>query len=181
MSKIIYPVVLCLLILSGCIYGSSGENSKTTDQAVDDFSTPEKVETQDLEQRSKTALIDFHQSLNQGQYDQAAALYGGSYEILQGYNPEMDPSGREELLQSACTMNGFICLPIHEANLVSTSIPGDYVYEVTFKNSDGTTFELGPCCGASEEIMPVVSIFTVHVVCDPGDVCRVMDLPPYVP
>lgn len=128
-----------------------------------------------------TALIDFHMLLNQTKYDQATALYGGQYELLYDYNPAIGKEDKWRLLQAACEFNGFRCLKLLSSKLVEVNDQHVFVYEVEFANPDGSPFELGPCCGASEESMPPISTFTVHVYCESDDICLVMDLPPYVP
>ena len=146
-----------------------------------EISTPDADEMLDIEWRSKKALVDFFDLLNQGNYEKAAALYGGSYDMLQGYNPEADPMDESGLLAAGCQANGLMCLSVLNATLTQINNQKEFNYDVSYRNPDGTEFVLGPCCGASEEEMPPVSTFTVHVVCDTWDSCQVMDLPPYVP
>jgi hypothetical protein len=134
-----------------------------------------------LETRSGSTLTEFYNLLSQGKYDRAAELFGGSYEVLQGYNPEIDSSNGAALLEAGCKTNGFMCLPILDMRLFQINDQREFIYEVTFKNPDGSAFELGPCCGANEEMIPVISLFTIHVFCELQDVCHVMDLPPYAP
>jgi hypothetical protein len=55
------------------------------------------------------------------------------------------------------------------------------MFEVAYVNPDGSRFVLGPCCGATEEEMPPVDVFTVRVNCESDDRCQVLDLPPWVP
>lgn len=127
------------------------------------------------------ALKDFYTLLHQGLYTQAAQLYGGSYGVLIGYNPEIDPADEVSLLQAGCKFNGLMCLPVLSAAPVDTLDEQDFAFSVVFANPDGTPFVLGPCCGETEDTMPPVSTFIVHVRCETVDACRVMDLPPYVP
>jgi hypothetical protein len=127
------------------------------------------------------ALKDFYALLHQGLYTQAAQLYGGSYEVLIGYTPTIDPTDEASLLQAGCEFNGLMCLPVLTATSVDDDAGQDFIFSVEYLNSDGTPFILGPCCGETEEVMPPVSTFTVHVRCETADVCQVLDLPPYVP
>jgi hypothetical protein len=55
-------------------------------------------------------LTRYLAALNEGQYDEAAGLYGGSYEQLIEFNPSLDSSSKPDLLKAACTVNGFQCL-----------------------------------------------------------------------
>lgn len=136
---------------------------------------------QELDAQARSALINFHEYLHQGEYDQAAELYGGSYDVLLGYNPTLSEDDKAALLQAACEFNGFICLEILSAELMAGNDGTEIVFKVKFANPDGSEFVLGPCCGASEEEMPPVSTFTAHVLCEDDGSCLVMDLPPYVP
>lgn len=133
------------------------------------------------EAQARTAVVDIYNSLNQGDYDQAAGLYGGPYDVLQGYNPGIDPGDRAGLLSAGCEFNGLMCLKVLEMTLIHANEPHKFVFDVTFANPDGSLFILGPCCGATEEEMPPVSGFTVHVACEQEGTCQVLDLPPYVP
>jgi hypothetical protein len=134
-----------------------------------------------LELTAGRVLQDFFASLNQTKYNQAAGLYGGSYELLQGYNLSIDEEDKVGLLQAACELNGFICLEVLSFSLIEVREQNEFIYEVEFANQDGSQFTLGPCCDASEETMPPVSSFITHVLCDSDGSCTVMDLPPYVP
>lgn len=134
-----------------------------------------------LEPRAQVALVDFYANLNNGEYDQAALLYGGPYDMLQGFNPEIDPADRLSLLRAGCEFNGLMCLPVLDLSFVEVNAQQEYVFEVVFANSDGSQFILGPCCGATEEEMPPISGFPVRVACQRGGTCLVLDLPPYVP
>lgn len=139
------------------------------------------LDGQELESQAKSALTKFHGLLNQGDYDQAAELYGGSYDVLLGYNPLLSEDNKAALLQAACEFNGFMCYEILSAELMEGNDGDEIVFKVRFANPDGSEFVLGPCCGASEKEMPPVSTFMAHVLCEDDGTCKVMDLPPYVP
>lgn len=169
---------LCLLLLSACTLAgldalSQGMPFASGEEGISDGLT--------LETAANTAVKDFYSALNQGKYEQASELFGGSYEVLQGFNPTIDPGDTASLLQTACEFNGFMCLKVLNAELVEDQREQGFIFEVTFENLDGSEFVLGPCCGASEAEMPPQTIFIVHVVCDREGTCQVMDLPPYVP
>lgn len=125
-------------------------------------------------------LIRFFASLNEKNYTEADALYGGSYEGLQDNNPSVDPSAHAKLLANACEINGHQCLLAHTA--IFKELQGDtYIFQVEFSNPDGSLFVLGPCCGADETEMPQVSQFEYHVARTATGTFRVIDLPPYIP
>jgi len=126
-------------------------------------------------------MTDFFDLLNQGDYVQAAELYGGSYEVLQGYNPGIDPTDRAALLQAGCEFNGLMCLPLLDVTLLETINFQEFIFNVTYANPDGSRFVQGPCCGETEESMLPIDTFVVQIKCDTGHTCQVLDLPPYVP
>lgn len=130
--------------------------------------------------QAKSALMDFHAALNAGEYQQASSLYGGSYEILQDMNPGQDPADFPALWQSACTMNGFQCLMVKRVDSTEQINGDEFRFTIEYQNADGSTFELGPCCGESEIDSPRITRFTVKVNRINGQF-KVMDLPPYVP
>ena len=125
-------------------------------------------------------LIDFFTLLNEGKYDEAVTLYGGSYESLQVFNPEIDPSDPVGLWAWACENRLLQCLKVRSATF--QRLEGDtYVFQVEFSNEDGSLFVLGPCCGANETEMPPVSQFEYRISRTVPGKFTVMEPPPYVP
>ena len=181
MGKKIICVLMCIFVLYGCYSNNKLTNDETGNLSKIENTIEDHNDLPDLAARSEFVLIEFHRLLNGEDYEQARNLYGGSYEMLEGYNPALDPSDKAGLLEAGCQFNGLMCLPVLSTKLVQVIEQHEFVYELTFKNPDGTTFVLGPCCGADEETMPPISTFTAHVVCETMDSCQVMDLPPYVP
>ena len=129
---------------------------------------------------AQQSLINFFELLSAKKYAEADSLYGGSYEQLQIFNPEADPSDHAALWKWSCEMSGLQCLRVRTATF--EYLQGDtYFFQVEFSNPDGSLFVLGPCCGANETEMPPVSQFEYRVSrIEPGKF-SVMDLPPYVP
>jgi hypothetical protein len=121
----------------------------------------------------------YFDELSTGDYATAAEFYGGSYEVLQGYNPDVDPEDHAALLQRACEANGFQCLPVRSVSITETT-DGDFIAVVEFNNPDGSLFSRGPCCGEDEPVEPETQ-FIYRVVQNPGGALQVMDLPVYVP
>lgn len=166
-------IVICLsLFLNGCTWGINQGGNDAGRTGVNESA---------LENQARMALTNFHTYLSQERYDQAVDLFGGSYDVLLGYNPTLSEEDKEDLLQAACEFNGFMCFDLLSAELIDVEDNGDFTYEVKYSNPDGSQFVLGPCCGATEEEMPPKSSFTVHVKCEQDGTCLVMDLPPYVP
>lgn len=161
-------IVLILLLLTAC-------------QSVTEPISDPGSDLSPMEAQAKVDLITFFEKLNQGQYEDAVALYGGSYEVLQGYNPDIDPQDKTNLMKFGCEFNGLTCLQVHDAVIKSQNSDNEFLFEVRYSNKEGEIFELGPCCGATEEEMPPVSLFEIRVTCEPESNCKVLDLPPYVP
>jgi hypothetical protein len=125
-------------------------------------------------------LIDFLTLLHTRNYADATPLYGGDYEQLQVFNPEIDPNDKVALWTWVCDNQLLQCLEVRSGTF--KELAGDaYVFEVEFSNPDGSQFVLGPCCGASETEMPPVSQFEFTVTRKADDKFVVMNTPPYVP
>jgi hypothetical protein len=125
-------------------------------------------------------LVDFLTLLHTKNYAEAAPLYGGEYESLQVFNPEIDPNDRIALWTWVCENRLLQCLEVRSATFME--LVGDsYIFQVEFNNSDGSLFVLGPCCGANETEMPPVSQFEFTVSRSADGKFVVMNTPPYVP
>jgi hypothetical protein len=126
------------------------------------------------------ALLSFFSALANQRYPEAVRLYGGSYEVLRGWNPDHDPADLTGLWQLACGYNGLQCLGRAEIVRGEQVSRDDHRFVVRFYAPSGELFVLGPCCGATAEEMPPQSefAFAVHRV---GDRYLVQDLPVYVP
>lgn len=131
------------------------------------------------EQGAAQALSDYFTYLHEGEYKKAAALYGGSYDDLAAMNPDLDPDDLQALWERGCTSNGLQCL-LPETIILEEYRGGVYFFRVSFLAPDGSTFVLGPCCGATEEEMPPTSVFLYSVLVVSGRY-KVVGLPVYVP
>ncbi len=130
--------------------------------------------------KAKDVLIQFFALLNAGDYAEAETHFGGSYEQLQGYNPDIDPSDHVTLWRHGCELNGLVCLSVHNATIEEQQGEA-FIFQVEFNNPDGSLFVRGPCCGADETDMPPVSQFEYRVMKTSEGNFLVMDMPPYVP
>jgi hypothetical protein len=129
---------------------------------------------------ARGALVDFFAHLHAGEYAQAAALYGGEYDLLWEHNPGIDPIDRAALFQNACTVNGAQCLEVRRSKLIERPSPAEFRFVVQFSNDDGSPLPICPCCGgAGEESNQTDFIYNVRLVCT-GDYL-VMELPVYMP
>lgn len=138
------------------------------------------IEAVELDAIQET-LSRYFNALAAGDYATAAALYGGSYEILIANNPDISPSDEAALFRRACTENGFVCdvTVKNWVNAVKIS-ESEYRLTVELENPDGTLFVFGPCCGASPEEMPPLTQFEFLIKYIDGTF-KVMGLPIYVP
>lgn len=131
--------------------------------------------------RAAESLNKYFNALHAGQYEQAIAHYGGSYEVLQGYNPDLTPDDHAALFKNGCEINGLQCKLIKTLVEQTAISPTEFHFLVEFQNDDGSLFVLGPCCGATDEEMPPVSQFEYTVVLGSDGKYRVTGLPVYVP
>lgn len=107
-------------------------------------------------------LIEFLTLLHTKNYADAAPLYGGEYEQLQVFNPEIDPNDKVALWTWVCDIQLLQCLEVRSATF--EKLVGDaYIFQVEFSNPDGSLFALSPCCGANETEMPSLSQFEFTV------------------
>jgi len=124
-------------------------------------------------------LTAFFAALHEGRFEDAAALYGGSYDVPREMNPDLKPDRHAALLERYCTRNGGVCLPVEKIVTSSSAGDGSEAFTVRFAKDDGTVFELGPCCG-EPDTGSRTSEFAYAVRRIEGAL-RVVELPPYVP
>ena len=130
---------------------------------------------------AQKALISFFAFLHNGDYGNAAALYGGDYGVMRDHNPNIDPNNHAALFRNACTINGAQCLEIKQAKLLEQPSPAEFQFAVQFVNNDGSLFKQGPCCGDENrnENQRDEFIYTVRLECTGRYL--VMELPIYLP
>ena len=116
-------------------------------------------------------------------YEQAADLYGGSYQALIDLHPGIDPNDRVALLRNACEVNGFRCLRLHKVVSSRTLLGADGSYEihltVQLEDRYGEVFYTGLCCGSGDAPQQTEFDFTVRRSAD--GIFQVLELPPYLP
>ncbi len=74
-------------------------------------------------EQARQALTGFFDALSKGHYSDAVSLYGGSYEILVGYNPEISPDDQAALWQNAARSTACSASPFaapHSRSLIQT-------------------------------------------------------------
>lgn len=160
-------LIVCLVLFASLLTSCAGKSTPTL--------------AADLQPQAEAALRDFYASLNSADYAKAETLYGGSYELLQTMNPEVNPNDHLTLFTNGCTMNGFQCLKVMDVSLTEKKSATEYVFTVKFQNADGSQFIQGPCCGQTEAESPSKPDFDITVSQNAAGQFVVMDLPPYVP
>jgi hypothetical protein len=150
--------------------------------ATKPISTPQPTQTSlpSTMSEAHNVVVNFLTLLHTKNYTDAVALYGGEYEQLQVFNPEIDPNDRVALWTWVCDNQLLQCLEVRSATF--KALRGDtYIFQVEFNNPDGSLFVLGPCCGANETDMPPVSEFEFSVSRNSEGKFVVLNTPPYVP
>jgi hypothetical protein len=156
-------LALLLLILAACA-GPSSEIRLTATAPLDP---------------AAEALASFFAALHEGRYADGAALYAGSYEVLQDMNPDVEPADHAALLERYCTQNGGVCLPMGAIVAQGDSPDGAALFTIQFLADDGSIFGQGPCCGEPDTADRRTEFaFSVREV---DGAFRVMELPPYIP
>lgn len=121
---------------------------------------------------AQDALTRYFSLLHEGNYAEAAKLYGGDYNTLVEWNPDVDPNDHAGLFERGCTINGLQCLPIKTVGAREDAAPGIFEFYVQFEDPSGGVFVL--------ESAPGESTFKFTVVKTEGGFF-VQELPVYVP
>ena len=129
---------------------------------------------------ARRGLISYFELLSTRRYAEAVGFYGGSYEALQVFNPQVRPHELDILFKEACENRVLQCLPVKRVVAEKPLSPELFEFRVEFLSEDGDVFVLGPCCGATEEEMPSQSEF-IYTARKTGDRFLVQELPVYVP
>jgi hypothetical protein len=125
------------------------------------------------------ALARYFAALYEGRFADGAALYAGSYEVLQDMNPDVEPDAHAALFERYCTQNGGACLPMGAIVARGVSPDGAALFTIQLVADDGSVFGQGPCCGEPDTADRRTEFaFTVREM---DGVFRVVELPPYVP
>jgi hypothetical protein len=60
------------------------------------------------EELAQYALMEFMENLHSRKYDEAARIYGGSYQTMINHNPDVDPNNHATLLSFSMMMGPFL-------------------------------------------------------------------------
>lgn len=181
-AAILTGALFLLFFLSACTAPAAQEPARptaapqiTAGRELDITQAPTAAAPQSDTEEARATLESFLVALNDGRYDEAAALYGGDYELLRGYNPGLALDDHAALLERACTANGFVCL--RPSSVANATIEGDTIsFQVSFITPDGAIFSFFPPPGAEGQ---PTSHFILSVQ-KTADGFRVVSLPPYV-
>jgi len=130
---------------------------------------------------AQEALVTFFDKLAAGRYADAVEYYGGDYDVLAGWNPDVEPNDYATLWRNGCSINGLNCLATRSVTAGGFTSKEEYLFSVEFSTREGERFVLGPCCGVTETEQPPQSLFDIRVVLGDDGRYRVIDLPPYTP
>ena len=169
-------LVLCTSLMIGCGPATNAAAPVAASTAPATTPIPASSATTDDSDRARAALAAYLDALHSRQYATAATYYSGSYELLTGYNPDIASDDHVQLLERACTANGFQCLSVAQIVPDRVISPTQFGFLVEFANADGTPFVFTPPPGA---IGHPRARFQFTVVNEDGSF-RVLELPPYV-
>jgi len=173
------PLMVLLLTLgfvSSLFLGCA--SVKTMPTSISPMATSGLPTLNDLE-RAREVLTSYFSLLHDGRYSEAIHYYGGTYDILRDWNPDVDEDDYAALFKRGCTSNGLRCLRIKTIVRKEEVSPTEFTFTVEFINDDGTLFERGPCCG-TEEKEPPQTLFPFTVKKVDGRLL-VQEMPVYVP
>jgi hypothetical protein len=131
-------------------------------------------------EHARAALLAFLSALGQGHYIEATQYYGGSYDQMRAWNPDLPPDDHATLWSHACQHNGLQCVGRAEVLNSEQLSQTDVRFTVHLLTPSGQRLALGPCCGETEESMPTQRTFAFTVRRD-GERYVVLDTPPYMP
>ncbi len=163
-GKFVQFVFLTLALFLASCSGNSNSGAETPKSDLD---------------LARQVLVQYFKLLHSERYFEAAHFYGGSYDVLQEWNPSVVSSDHATLFQQGCEQNGMICFEI--SNFISTEeLPNGYRFTVEFTNDDGEILVIGDCCSDTDDSVPRQSHFKFTVL-ESGDGYAVQELPVYVP
>ena len=168
-SRLLLALVGLMLLAVGC-----QPSPQLIVEAIDDAQAEEAA-------RAQEALVTFFDKLAAGRYGEAVTYYGGGYEMLREWNPNITSNDYPTLWRNGCSINGLNCLATRSVTAGGITSNEEYLFSVDFSTREGERFVLGPCCGVTETEQPPRTFFDIRVVRVEDGRYRVIDLPPYMP
>jgi hypothetical protein len=164
---LIIAFLLLGITISGCRAPSLNENTNKEIEQQQNQNESDKISsTKDESIKAAEALVSFFMYLSNQNFEKALTLFelddsANSWAGLESFSLPEDRNDKVKVLKSYCKATE-TCL---EAKVIETKQETNDSYNlvVQFKNTDGSTFILGPCCGATEEEMPSKDKFDFKV------------------
>ncbi len=130
--------------------------------------------------QAQRALEGFFTDLVDQNYAAAVDLYGGSYETLVSFNPDINPDAHVDLWRNGCQVNGLQCLTLRTVTFNEQTPGGEYIFTVEFNDRNNDLFIREACCGQNPATPPQFQ-FAYRVVQGGDGEFRVLDMPVYLP
>jgi hypothetical protein len=179
------PAVADAMTIALFVPGRGSANAdKSTIRAISDFATDllaqasyqQQAVLADLE-AAQAVIQNFLTALNDGDYIQAAKLYGGDTSLLAGWSPDIT-ADLPAWLERGCTRNGLTCLSPRSLTYRCPDADGALGFTVEYNNPDGTLFRQESCCLEGSGLESTAFLVRAR---QEGDLWLVLDLPPYAP
>ena len=176
-----YGIFLLVIFLgiSACQPSISLKEAASSNSAIIKYDKDPSIEISP--ENTLPVLKSYFDALNGGDYEEAANIYGGDFTPLFEYNPDITQDEKAALFASTCELNGFLC-DLHIGEIMQFEKVSDLAiqFTLTLEGSDGSSFELGPCCGEDPASASPQYEF-VYTVAWQGGRFQVMELPVYRP
>ena len=121
--------------------------------------------------KAKETLVNFFSYLHDGRFKEALPLFEpwengegeqrSSWEGLASFSISEDRGDKAKVLSNYCKAVG-TCLNVDVINIEKIA-KGKYKLRVQFFKDNGSVYIFTPCCGATEEQMPLRAVFTYYV------------------
>lgn len=151
MKKFIFACLIGILVVAGC--------TNDIKRSEPDLGGPEDV------------LKQYVNAITDRDYATMVELYGGDYDWLQMFAPESDRQDKEKIFESYIQSVMPEKISFNEIKDKKEISEDEFVFVITFKDEDGTLFEV-----RTEESSKTEFTYTVKKV---DGVFKVMEPPPY--
>ena len=94
---------------------------------------------------ARESMLSFFTALAERRYDDAAPLFGGSYDVYKAQNISVVPDQLGMAWQNICEME--FCLAVSDILDAQQVAPDEYEFLVGFVTDNGIRFEYSICCG----------------------------------
>lgn len=128
----------------GFVYGYKAAGEKSMRPALEAIGESLKINPPVVQRldRARDGLRAYFGALYAGRYADAARLYGGSYDILVGWNPDVPARDHIALLRNGCEQNGLQCLRLKRIVAEKAVSADEFQFTVEFLADSGKLFVL---------------------------------------